>query len=71
MPFLEHMLSRIRAAGISTSCSGTSYKAETFTEYFGDGSAFGLDIEYVVEDEPLGTGGGIRNVADRLRARTP
>jgi len=49
---------------------GTSYKAETFSEYFGDGSAFGLDIEYVVEDVPRGTGGGIRNVADRLRADT-
>jgi mannose-1-phosphate guanylyltransferase len=49
---------------------GTSYKAETFSESFGDGSAFGLDIEYVVEDVPRGTGGGIRNVADRLRADT-
>ena len=64
------MLSRIRAAGIEHVVLGTSYKAETFTEYFGDGSAFGLTIEYVIEDEPLGTGGAIRNVADRLRADT-
>src|SRR6478609_9273881 len=70
VPFLEHMLSRIRAAGITHVVLGTSYKAETFTEYFGDGSAFGLDIEYVVEEVPQGTGGGIRNVADRLRADT-
>ena len=70
VPFLEHLLSRIREAGIRHVVLGTSYKAETFTEYFGDGSAFGLDIEYVVEDVPLGTGGAIRNVADRLRADT-
>src|SRR6478752_9598 len=70
VPFLEHMLSRIRAAGITHVVLGTSYKAETFSEYFGDGSAFGLDIEYVVEDVPRGTGGGIRNVAERLRADT-
>src|SRR6478752_3137645 len=70
VPFLEHMLSRIRDAGITHVVLGTSYKAETFSEYFGDGSAFGLDIEYVVEDVPRGTGGGIRNVADRLRADT-
>ena len=70
VPFLEHMLSRIRAAGITHVVLGTSYKAETFTEHFGDGSAFGLDIEYVVEDVPRGTGGAIRNVADRLRADT-
>src|SRR6478752_1058463 len=70
VPFLEHMLSRIRAAGITHVVLGTSYKAETFSDYLGDGSAFVLDIEYVVEDAPLGTGGGIRNVADRLRADT-
>ena len=68
VPFLEHLLSRIRQAGITHVVLGTSYKAETFTEYFGDGSAFGLEIEYVVEDVPLGTGGAIRNVFDRLRA---
>ncbi len=67
VPFLEHLLSRIRSAGIRHVVLGTSYRAETFEEYFGDGSGFGLDIEYVVEDEPLGTGGGIRNVYDRLR----
>jgi dTDP-glucose pyrophosphorylase len=70
VPFLEHQLSRIREAGISHVVLGTSYKAETFTEYFGDGSDFGLSIEYLVEDEPLGTGGAIRNVAPALRADT-
>jgi mannose-1-phosphate guanylyltransferase len=70
VPFLEHMLSRIRAVGIRHVVLGTSYKAETFSEYFGDGSAFGLDIEYLVEESPLGTGGAIRNVAERLRAET-
>jgi mannose-1-phosphate guanylyltransferase len=46
---------------------GTSYLAETFASHFGDGSALGLELEYVVETEPLGTGGGIRNVAPYLR----
>jgi mannose-1-phosphate guanylyltransferase len=41
-----------------------------FSEYFGDGAALGMELEYVVESEPLGTGGGIRNVADRLRGDT-
>ena len=36
VPFLEHLLSRIRAAGIEHVVLGTSYKAETFTDYFGD-----------------------------------
>jgi mannose-1-phosphate guanylyltransferase len=67
VPFLTHLLSRIAAAGIGHVVLGTSYKAEVFEEYFGDGSRLGLELEYVVEDEPLDTGGAIRNVADRLR----
>jgi mannose-1-phosphate guanylyltransferase len=68
VPFLEHLLSRIRDIGIRHVVLGTSYKPDTFSSYFGDGAQFGLEIEYVVEQEPLGTGGGIRNVLDRLRA---
>ncbi|MBB4686126.1 mannose-1-phosphate guanylyltransferase [Amycolatopsis jiangsuensis] len=67
-PYLSHLFSRIRAAGIRHVVLGTSYRAEVFEEYFGDGSAHGLELEYVVEDEPLDTGGAIRNVHDRLRA---
>ncbi|MGJ4115812.1 sugar phosphate nucleotidyltransferase [Corynebacterium macclintockiae] len=66
-PFLEHLLARIKEAGMTHVVLGTSFKAEVFEEYFGDGSHLGLEIEYVVEDEPLGTGGGIRNVLDHLR----
>ncbi|MGI8816523.1 MAG: sugar phosphate nucleotidyltransferase [Pseudonocardia sp.] len=67
VPFLAHLLSRIREAGVRHVVLGTSYLAETFAERFGDGSGLGLELEYVTETEPLGTGGGIRNVADRLR----
>jgi mannose-1-phosphate guanylyltransferase len=70
VPFLEHLLSRIRLAGIEHVVLGTSYGASTFSDYFGDGGGFGLDLEYVVEEQPLGTGGGIRNVYDRLRTDT-
>ncbi|OZM77698.1 sugar phosphate nucleotidyltransferase [Pseudonocardia sp. MH-G8] len=68
VPFLAHLLSRIRAAGVRRVVLGTSYLAETFSEYFGDGSEMGLELEYVVETEPLGTGGGIRNVLKYLTA---
>jgi mannose-1-phosphate guanylyltransferase len=66
VPFLTHLLGRIRAAGVRHVVLGTSYRAEVFAEYFGDGSRLGLELDYVVEDEPLGTGGGIRNVASKL-----
>ncbi|MQA10120.1 MAG: NTP transferase domain-containing protein [Pseudonocardiaceae bacterium] len=67
VPFLSHLFSRIRAAGIEHVVLGTSYRSEVFSDHFGDGARFGLEIEYVVEDEPLDTGGAIRNVTDRLR----
>ena len=46
----------------------TAYRAEMFAEVFGDGSQFGLEVEYVHETTPLGTGGGIRNAAASLRS---
>ncbi len=70
VPFLAHLLSRIRAAGVRRVVLGTSYMAETFAKEFGDGEALGLELVYVVEDEPLGTGGGIRNVAKHLTSDT-
>ena len=70
VPFLEHLVARIREAGITHIVLGTSYRAEVFAEHFGDGSRFGVELDYVVETTPLGTGGGIRNVAPALRGDT-
>lgn len=70
LPFLTHLLSRIAAAGIEHVILGTSFKAATFESEFGDGSKLGLQIEYVVEERPLGTGGGIANVVPKLRNDT-
>jgi mannose-1-phosphate guanylyltransferase len=70
LPFLTHLLSRIADAGIEHVVLGTSYKAGVFESEFGDGSKLGLQIDYVVEDEPLGTGGGIANVSEKLRHDT-
>ena len=70
LPFLTHLLSRIAEAGVEHVVLGTSYKAGVFESEFGDGSKLGLQIEYVTEAEPLGTGGGIANVASNLRHDT-
>ncbi|MDX6203660.1 MAG: mannose-phosphate guanylyltransferase [Frankiales bacterium] len=67
VPFVHHQLAQAKAAGIDHVVLATSYKAEVFEAHFGDGSSLGLDLEYVTETEPLGTAGGIRNVASRLR----
>ncbi|QLQ11306.1 MAG: nucleotidyltransferase family protein [Nocardioidaceae bacterium] len=66
VPFLEHQLTKLAAAGVAHVVLATSYHAEAFVPVLGDGSRFGLSLVYVRESEPLGTGGAIRNVADAL-----
>jgi mannose-1-phosphate guanylyltransferase len=68
VPVTEHQIARAREAGITRIVLGTSYQAEVFSDYFGDGSSVGVELRYVVEDVPLGTGGAIRNVADALES---
>lgn len=66
VPFLSHQIARAKAAGVRRIVFATAYRPEVFEEYFGDGSRFGVHLEYVTETVALGTGGAIRNVADRL-----
>jgi mannose-1-phosphate guanylyltransferase len=68
VPFLTHLLTRVRDVGVDHVVLATSYKAEVFAAHFGDGASLGLRLDYMTETEPLGTGGGIRNVADRLES---
>ena len=65
-PVTEHQIARAQAAGITEIVLATSYLAEVFKPYFGDGSKFGLSIKYAIEEQPLGTGGAIANAAKSL-----
>ena len=66
LPVTEHQLIAAKRAGIKTIVLVTSYLSEVFTPYFGDGSKWGLDLRYAVEETPLGTGGAIKNAATAL-----
>ena len=68
VPCTEHQIARAREAGVTRVILGTSYKPEVFADYFGDGSRFGVELVYVTEDVPLGTGGAMRHVADHLQS---
>jgi mannose-1-phosphate guanylyltransferase len=71
VPFLAHLLARAAAGGVTHVVLATCYKADMFAAAFGDGSALGLSIDYVQEDVPLDTAGGIRNAAASLRGTGP
>lgn len=66
MPFLEAMINWIRQHGIRDIVLAMCYKPELISGYFGDGSRLGARIAYVVEKEPLGTGGAIKNCENLL-----
>jgi mannose-1-phosphate guanylyltransferase len=65
-PVTEHQIARAQAAGVNEIVLATSYLAEVFEPYFGDGSKFGISIKYAIEEQPLGTGGAIANAAKAL-----
>lgn len=65
-PCTEHQIALAKEAGIGRIVLGTSYRAEVFEEYFDHGQQCGVELVYAVEQQPLGTGGAIRNAAKFL-----
>lgn len=61
----EHQIALAQKAGVTRIVLGTSYRAEVFEQHFAQHD-LGIDIAYAVENEPLGTGGAIRNAASQL-----
>ena len=61
-PLLELTIQRLANAGIKRVNITTHYKPEKIQDHFGDGSAFGVELNYVSEDRPLGTAGGLNFV---------
>jgi len=54
-PILEHLVGKLKAAGILHVHISTHYLADSITAHFHDGKDFGVNIEYVGEDQPMGT----------------
>jgi NDP-sugar pyrophosphorylase family protein len=63
-PFLAYQLALLRAHGVSDVVLACSYRVDDVRTALGDAEHLGVRLRYVVEDEPLGTGGGVRNAAD-------
>ena len=67
-PFLEHLVRWLVRGGVRRIVLAVGHRAERVEEHFGDGAAFGAEIVYSREDEPLGTGGALRQAAARTDA---
>lgn len=58
-PLLEHTIDQLCQSGINNVNITTHYRAEAIQKHFGDGADFGIRINYVPEDQPLGTAGAL------------
>lgn len=63
-PLLQYTIEQLRKAGIKNINITTHYMPEKIEEYFEDGEKFDVAINYVPEEKPLGTAGGLRLVED-------
>lgn len=65
-PVIGHILSLLKRHGITEVIITLQYLSSMLQDYFGDGSNLGMKITYGIEDEPLGTAGGVKNVQHLL-----
>lgn len=65
-PFVSYILEHLKSNGITDIVFSMGYLPEGIKAYFGDGSAMGVNLTYVVEDHPLGTAGAVKNVEEHI-----
>lgn len=66
-PISEHIINLLKRNGIDEVIATLYYLPDVMRNYFQDGQEFGVQITYAVEeDQPLGTAGCVKNVADLL-----
>ena len=58
-PIMEHIIEQLQQSGIRRVNVTTNYLSEKIMEHFGDGDSLGVEINYLAEDEPLGTAGAL------------
>lgn len=61
-PILDIVIRQLIASGVDHVTISTGHLAELIETYFGDGTRFGVKIEYVREEVPLNTAGALRLV---------
>ena len=58
-PVMERIIELLREQGFAEICAALCYRPEPIMEHFGDGAAFGVQLEYRLETEPRGTAGSV------------
>ncbi len=63
---VEHIILNLKKHNINNIILSIGYKADQIQQHFKDGQQLGVNISYCIEDEPLGTGGAIKQAATNL-----
>lgn len=63
-PMMEHILLLLKEQGFDRICAALRYRPEMIVSALGDGSRWGVSLEYRMEEEDLGTAGAVKNCAD-------
>jgi NDP-sugar pyrophosphorylase family protein len=70
-PILAHQLDWLRHHGITHVTISCGYLANVIQDYFRKGAEFGIAIQYALEEQPLGRGGGLRYAMSGFETRDP
>ncbi len=68
-PMMQHIVDLLKKHGITEIVSTLFYQPEIITGYFGDGTKFGIKMQYRKAEADYGTAGSVRNAADFLDER--
>jgi mannose-1-phosphate guanylyltransferase len=68
-PFVGYILENLARHGVERAVFSSGYLSDAIRQTIGDGDAYGISVRYVVEDQPLGTAGAIRNARSELSGR--
>lgn len=67
-PLMEHIIERARSEGFERFMLAIHYLGHMIEDHFGDGSRWNVSIDYLREEQPLGTGGALSLLAPRPSA---
>ena len=68
-PCMEHIIELLKRHGIEDIVVTLAFLPKAIRDYFGDGSELGVNMNYSVEQVPLGTAGSVKNAEELLGER--
>ncbi len=66
-PVMEHIIGLLKHHGITEIVATLAFMPKVIEDYFGSGEEWGVQIDYALEESPLGTAGSVKNAEHLLR----